>query len=360
MGKFKDLTGQKFGHLTVLRRVYKPNSKRVYWECQCDCPDKTITVVEAYKLITGHTKSCGHLIKEAATTHGDSKSRLYEVWRGMIKRCYNINNSAYCNYGGRGILICDEWMGENGYENFKDWAMANGYDPNAEKGECTIDRIDNDKGYSPDNCRFVSMKTQMNNRRTTRYVDYNGEKIPEAEFARIHDMNISTVRSRLNRGMTGEEILNTPTDSNQIKITIDGVYDTLSNFCDQYGMPREVVRDRIKIGWDPKEALTTPVKITKYILGYGSAIGTTSDFETAMGLTDRTIDQRLRVLNMSVKDAITRPIRRRGFMMNAVFFVDPNTRKPISQFSDLIDTPQYQKDLKTFAELIDHNSNSTD
>lgn len=96
------------------------------------------------------------------TIHGGAATRLYSVWRGMHSRCYQKSHNCYKYYGARGITICDEWLHDFGA--FREWAMANGYDENAPRGQCTIDRIDNDKGYSPDNCRWVDMKVQAKNK----------------------------------------------------------------------------------------------------------------------------------------------------------------------------------------------------
>lgn len=172
MGQKINLTNKRFGRLKVIRESKKRSkSGDVYWLCKCDCG--TELIVNGRSLRHCNQKSCGCLQVEYAKkqhnnrTHNGSKERLFKVWRGMIDRCYYPSHNRFEHYGGRGITICEDW--KNSYENFRDWAMNNGYNPNAKRGECTIDRIDNDKGYYPENCRFVDMKVQANNRRD-RYV----------------------------------------------------------------------------------------------------------------------------------------------------------------------------------------------
>ena len=171
--RYKDLTGQRFNRLVVLEHIVKDDKEHTYWRCLCDCGNETIARSDALK--SGAKQSCGCFHKEIMPdilrnvvdtrikTHGKTKTRLYGVWNSMCSRCYVVTNSAYKNYGGRGIKVCDEWR--NNFQAFSDWAMENGYDPNAPKGVCTIDRIDYNKDYSPDNCRFVDMKMQVFNRR---------------------------------------------------------------------------------------------------------------------------------------------------------------------------------------------------
>lgn len=158
-----DLTGQKFGRLTVVE-FYRSNQRCPVWRCRCDCGNEAYVSTE--HLRSGTTKSCGCLhskvLLERNYKHGGSKERLYGVWQNMISRCYKPNNSHFSRYGGRGIKICDEWR--NDYAAFRKWAMANGYDPDAPFGECTIDRINNDAGYSPDNCRWTTLAEQMKNK----------------------------------------------------------------------------------------------------------------------------------------------------------------------------------------------------
>lgn len=205
MPKKSNLVGQRFGRLTVLSAAGRIGTSAMRWNCQCDCGNKT--VVYGHFLKSGHTRSCGCLANESiakrSTTHGQYESRLYNIWHGMKARCYRKSATEYRRYGSRGIGICDEWRED--FQSFYNWAMSNGYADNL-----SIDRIDNNGNYCPENCRWVDIITQNNNKSSNRIVTANGESHTVSEWSKILCINDSTLCARLDRGWSDDKTINTP------------------------------------------------------------------------------------------------------------------------------------------------------
>ena len=193
--------GQKFNKLTIMELVgtqlyINPKGRELnkkYYKCKCDCGNEVI--LYQGEIISGHTKSCGCL----HVKHGLWKSRLYNIRRGMLKRCYLKTNKDYKNYGGRGIKICDEW--KNDFKAFYDWAMNNGY-----KENLTLDRIDVNGNYEPSNCRWVTSQKQANNRTSNRLISYNGETHNITEWAKILNIPRYLIYQRIKANWSIEKI----------------------------------------------------------------------------------------------------------------------------------------------------------
>lgn len=208
--KVEDISGKIFGRLTAIKYIGKSKGKQTLWECKCDCGN--IAIVHHQNLKSGHTSSCGCYNSEVASErekeHGQSGTRLYNIWHDMIYRCYNGNHRSYKDYGGKGIIVCNEWKDD--FEAFRNWAIENGY-----KENLSIDRIDSDKNYCPENCRWATDIQQANN------------------------------------------------TSRNLIFTVDGCTDTLANLCRKYNIPYTLAHSRIYRNWDIKKALTTPSQCKK-------------------------------------------------------------------------------------------------
>lgn len=201
---YDDLTGCKFGKLTVLKLSHKTDDYHKVWECKCECG--RIIYCRTTRLVKHRQLSCGCAIfPSKAIPHGthSRKNRLYRIWRGMRGRCENPNEKDFYRYGGRGISVCKEWA--NSFDVFRDWSMRNGY-----CDMLTIDRIDNNKGYTPSNCRWTTMQAQAENRRNTIKLYYNGRDYTVKELADILHTKKSAVYDRLYSGWSVERIFKTP------------------------------------------------------------------------------------------------------------------------------------------------------
>lgn len=265
MGKRIDLLGQRFGRLTVIEETDKRVNGSVLWKCRCDCGNETL--VRSNHLRRGGVLSCGCYNRDIITTHDESKTRLYRTWRCMKDRCTNPNAQEADGYINRGIKVCDEWL--NSFEAFRDWSLANGFKEDAKRGDCTLDRIDNNGDYSPENCRWVDMKVQGRNRRNNAVIECDGESHCLSEWAEILGVPYQQLASRHRRGWKPHEILhgrervlNTETYRNRKTnrlLTFKGETHCAVEWAEILGINVNTIRGRVHRGWSDERVLGTPI-----------------------------------------------------------------------------------------------------
>lgn len=252
-----DLTGQKFGRLTVLSRTEHETRKGVFWLCRCDCGKET--VVASGKLKSGTTRSCGcsRKGKTSAFRHGMSRTRLYSIWGKMKERCSNPKDPGYKNYGGRGIKVCGEWQD---FLGFYDWSIKNGY-----SDDLSIDRINVNGNYEPSNCRWADRITQANNKRSSRFIECNGIKKTISEWSRETGLSSNCIADRLKSGWSTEDAISKPCLVEKKMYEYNGESHTIGEWAKIYGLHIDCLRGRLtKLGWSIEKALTTK-DTTNYI-----------------------------------------------------------------------------------------------
>ena len=205
-----NLVGQKFGKLTVIALESGRTTDDRKWRCVCDCGGEKVTSEDNLK--RGHCKSCGCLYKnnggsEKKNIPFGSTSKLYNVWQNMRSRCKNPKDNNYKKYGARGITVCKEW---DSYPSFREWALSNGYKEGENRRNCTIDRIDVDGNYEPNNCRWATAFEQVNNRRNTIRIEFNGETHALAQWAKETGIDYEVLLHRYIRGWSAERMLTQP------------------------------------------------------------------------------------------------------------------------------------------------------
>lgn len=208
--RIQEMIGKKFGRLTVIEQmedIINVDSKgrthrRKMVKCLCDCGNETIVRYDVLLGTRHHTRSCGCLQRERASqalkglnkpVYGDSRERLHNIWYLIIDRCRNPESPCYDRYGGRGIDICDEWAdGIDGYFRFKEWALANGYSK-----DLSVDRINNNSGYSPENCRWATREEQGNNKCNNRMIEHDGKTMTISQWARELGVPMKNLHNRI-------------------------------------------------------------------------------------------------------------------------------------------------------------------
>lgn len=198
--KVLDITGQRFGRLTALKRLYSANNGVSYWLCKCDCGNEVVRGLGSLR--TNRNHSCGCWIKEGnmCRRHSACKTITYRSWSSIKARCKDKTDSHYADYGGRGIKVCDRWLGKHGFENF----LADmGERPGK---EYSIDRIDVNGNYEPSNCRWATAETQANNKRSNIYIEHNGERHSICDWSRSFGVDAKRARKRYYRGLSFERI----------------------------------------------------------------------------------------------------------------------------------------------------------
>lgn len=238
--------GKTFNDLTVLGLGGRDKYNRQLWRCECECGN-IIEALPTY-LKRGDVKSCGCIKRRKPWRKYENgygrESRIYRIWSAMKSRATNKNMPEAESYVLRGITICDEW--KESYQIFLEWALANGY-----RDDLTLDRIDNDKGYSPDNCRWATTKEQSLNRKNTIYVEKDGEKIPLKVYCEAHSLNYLTIKSRIQSGWDKSDAIETP------------IFDTSKSIrraCIERGLNYHTIYSRIKRkGMTLDEALNVPI-----------------------------------------------------------------------------------------------------
>lgn len=199
----KDLSGQKFGKLNVLKfNNINCKNRHAVWLCRCDCGSEIL--VESSRLTSGNTKSCGclkaELNKSRALKHGHYNERLYKIWFDMKRRCYNNNRKAYKYYGAKGITVCKEWL--NSYNNFHNWALSHGYNNNL-----TLERIDFNGNYCPENCKWIPQSEQTQNSSHNHFITFNNKTLTISQWSKEIGIAPKTIRERLNKGWNIKKVL---------------------------------------------------------------------------------------------------------------------------------------------------------
>lgn len=265
MSKRIDLTGQRFGRLIVIKNEAIDESRKCL--CLCDCGNEK--VINRYSLLNGDTRSCGclhrEIFKKITTKHGQSNTKIYNIYNKMINRCNNPKDKKYSIYGGRGITVCDEWL--NSFEAFFEWAIKNGFKENTTQKECSLDRIDVNGNYEPDNCRWATAKQQANNKRNNHFLTYQGETHTICEWGDITGLSPRLIESRIvKHNWSAEKALTTQPRRclrREKYLELNGEKHTLDEWAEITHIKKSTLQCRRDKGWSDVDILTTPYMATE-------------------------------------------------------------------------------------------------
>lgn len=253
MKNLKDRTGESFGRLTILSRGEIASGRNYYWVCECACGNTTKVTYSNLK--SGSVVSCGCFSKERLTKHGGAKHPLYQTWNGMMQRCHNPGDKNYAGYGGRGIEVCDRW------KDFRNFSADMSPKP---KGT-SIDRIDNDKGYFLENCRWADNQTQASNKRNNNYAIVKGSKVTLSQVARENNMCFATLHDRIYKtGMTLSQAIEKPIMKAKKHDVGNGVLMTASQIAKVLGTTKDTINVRIRNGVTGSDLLKPLREYPKY------------------------------------------------------------------------------------------------
>lgn len=258
-----DLTGQKFGLLVVLRHEGRNKHGKNLWLCACDCKrEGSIKTVEQGKLLRKNspTRSCGCLVKKHGHTGVNGRSKTYRSWESMLERCYSKSSSSYKHYGEKGVSVCDRWNPREG-GGFNNFLEDMGERPERK----TLERIDVNKNYCPENCKWATMKEQASNKRNTVMLTFNGKTQSITAWAEETGIPYATLKKRIGtykwsveRALTTPNTIKVQHKSSDIIIEINDESLCLSEWGRKYKISSATISNRLRAGWSPIDAITTP------------------------------------------------------------------------------------------------------
>ena len=248
------MSGKRYGSLMAIKSVGRTKrSHNIIWQFKCDCG--TVCSIDGYSVRSGKTISCkkcsSERIRLASVKHGMTNSYEFSTWTDIKTRCYNKNSTSFANYGGRGIKVCDKWL-----ESFEDFLSDMGVRPSRNH---SIDRIDVDGDYTPNNCRWATAKEQANNKRSNHMITINRETKTLQEWANLYRLSPTAILLRERKGLEGKALI--APSSRGGTITFNGVTDTFSGWEKRTGIKASTISMRLsKYKWPLEKALTVGVR----------------------------------------------------------------------------------------------------